>query len=135
MWRTALVFSVLGLLACSDNTSTTDGGNSGDSAKGPTTCNADYDCPSGGDHCYFPADGGCSLQGNKGVCQNFTAQLGCTPNVACGCDGTTISVCAPGASVDRPSNFPGACPLGDAGVEAGDDSGDDAASGTDASPE
>jgi len=127
MWRTALPFVLL--LGCSDNSSATDSGTGGDGAKTPAACTADFDCQSAGDHCYFPADGGCSIQGLKGVCQNFTAQPGCTPNIACGCDGTTVTVCAPGTSVDRPSNFAGACPVSDAGVEAGDDA------GTDASPE
>jgi hypothetical protein len=127
-YRVLAIFA-LALLGCSD------GGTSGDAAvdsstdadAGPATCVADFDCPNVGDHCFFPVDGGCTLQGRQGTCMAFTATPGCTATVACGCDGTTITVCAPDGYVDRPSVSAGACPPMDGGSDAGDDGSSDAA--------
>ena len=87
---------------------------------GPIPCTSDPDCPSAGDHCWFPVNGMCTLTGMQGQCNSFMAMAGCTPNLACGCDGTTISVCGPPGLTNRPSNTAGACPQSDAGVDASD---------------
>ncbi len=120
----ALIF--LGVCACSNGGGGNDAGSdAGDGGNAPVSCSSDSDCPNIGDHCFFVIDGGCSLQNLTGVCMGYTAPASCTPNVACGCDGTTISVCAPAGYVDRSSRNAGACPA-DAGTDDGS---------TDASPE
>ncbi len=117
-------------LACSPGAGSgdagADGSTAGDSATGG--CTTELDCPSIGDRCYFAIDAGCSTAGRTGTCMPYTAPASCTPNVACGCDGTTISECAPDGFVDRPSAGPGACPPSDAGDDADDGSASDAAS-------
>ena len=117
------------ICACNGDSSNGDGGSDATSdGTAPQVCAGDFDCPSAGSKCWFVADGGCSVQSLKGVCMTFTPPDKCAPTVACGCDGTTISVCAPQGYVDRPSNNVGACPS-DAGSETGTDGGADA--GTD----
>jgi hypothetical protein len=99
------------LLACSNNSGGADA--SSDSPvdqNTQTTCFSDVDCEAVGDHCFYAITGGCSLGGSTGVCINYSQPATCTPNVACGCDGTTISVCAPDGYVTRLSAGPGACP-------------------------
>jgi len=115
------------LCACNGDSATGDGGSdaAADGNVGPQVCAGDFDCPSSGSKCWFVVDGGCSLQSLKGVCMSFTPPDNCAATVACGCDGTTISECAPAGYVDRQSNSIGACP-NDAGVDAGDDGGADA---------
>ena len=114
-------------LACSPGGGGSDAGGDvttgGDGATGG--CTTELDCPSVGDRCYFAIDAGCSTAGRTGKCMPYTAPASCTPNVACGCDGTTISECAPDGVVDRPSAGAGACPPSD---DAGDDAATDAAS-------
>jgi len=112
------------LVACSNN-----GGNGADASadaapdqNAPVGCLTDSECPAAGDHCYFAIDAGCSIAGSNGVCLYYAQTAGCTPNVACGCDGTTISVCAPPGYVDRVSNYAGACPS-DGGTDGGADDG------------
>jgi hypothetical protein len=108
------------LAACSNGGGSTDAGaDSGDGGPPGSSCSTDNDCPSIGDHCYYVIDGGCSLQNLKGTCMAFSPPANCTANVACGCDGTTITVCAPAGYVDRSSNHAGACPVIDSGVTDG----------------
>jgi hypothetical protein len=137
MMRSCLVGMIF-LCAC-DGDSSTDAGTdaSGDGYQASPVCLGDFDCPNTGESCWFVIDGGCTVQNQNGVCLPFTAPADCTAstNVACGCDGTTISVCAPAGYVDRTSNRAGACPS-DAGpgTDGGtDDAGTDDAG--DASPE
>ncbi len=118
-----LVFTILALLlaaACSSTPAPGDGGTdaAGDGGNPPTTCTGDFDCPSASQHCYFPMDGHCTVQGETGTCMEFQEPDACQPNVSCGCDGTTISVCAPAGYVNRVSNFSGPCPA-DAGTADG----------------
>jgi hypothetical protein len=122
----ALVFLLMPL-ACSGDDTKTDGGPDATSDVGPTktACSGDFDCPNSGEKCWFVVDGGCTLQNLKGFCLPFTQPDKCAPTVACGCDGTTISVCAPVGYVDRPSNTAGACPGGDAGDDGASDAGSD----------
>jgi len=109
------------LCACNGDSSSGDGGSdaAGDGNTGPQACAGDFDCPSAGNKCWFTVDAGCGVQSLKGICLSFTPPDNCTPTVACGCDGTTISVCAPQGYVDRPSNYAGACP-DDGGADASD---------------
>ncbi len=114
--RIAWALVLLSICACSNGGGGSDAGaDAGDAGQPPSPCSTDTDCPSLGQHCYFVIDGGCSLQNLKGVCMAFTAPDPCPGNVACGCDGTTITACAPAGYVDRSSNFAGACPS-DGGV-------------------
>src|SRR5438874_2735322 len=112
MRRRACLAMMIVMCGCSGDSSTTDAGAdaTADTAPGPQPCAGDFDCPSSGSKCWFVVDGGCSVQNLKGVCLSFTPPDKCAPTVACGCDGTTISVCAPQGYVDRSSNFAGACP-------------------------
>jgi hypothetical protein len=114
------------LCACNGDSSQTDAGAdaTGDGSTGPQACAGDFDCPSSGSKCWFVVDGGCTLKSQTGVCMSFTAPDKCAPTVACGCDGTTISVCAPAGYVDRPSNSAGACP-DDGGADSSADAGTD----------
>ena len=112
------------LFICACNGGDPSGGDGGVDAAGdmsttPQTCAGDFDCPSSGSKCWFTIDAGCSVLSLKGVCKSFTPPDKCAPTVACGCDGTTISVCAPQGYVDRPSNYAGPCP-DDGGTDAGD---------------
>ena len=127
-------FATLAVAACSNNggggsDASTDS-SSGDGAAG---CAGDYDCPNVSDHCFYPIDLGCSTAGPVGTCMPYTAPSNCTPTVACGCDGTTISVCAPAGYVDRPAAGPGACPPSDAGDDGATDDGATDDGATDAS--
>lgn len=126
--RNAWALILLVLCACSNGGGGNDAGaDGGDGGKPLASCSTDSDCANIGDHCFYVIEGGCSLQNLKGVCMGYTAPANCTPNVACGCDGTTISVCAPAGYVDRASRNAGACP---APQDAGTDTGS-----ADASPE
>ena len=121
--------ATLAAAACSNSSgggsdASTDSPN-GDGATGG--CAGDYDCPNVSDHCFYPIDLGCSTAGQVGTCMGYTAPSNCTPTVACGCDGTTISVCAPDGYVDRPASGPGACPPSDAGDDGATDAADDGA--------
>ena len=118
----ALVF-LLFVFACSGDDTKTDGGAdaTNDVAIQKTPCSGNFDCPNSGDKCWFVVDGGCTLQNSKGSCLPFTPPDKCAPTVACGCDGTTISVCAPVGYVDRSSNNAGACPAIDAGNDGAAD--------------
>lgn len=138
--KLVFAFFTMALVACSSDSNSTDGGTDAPTdTKTATACSGDFDCPSAGDHCYFAIDGGCTIQGLSGVCMNYSQPASCTPNVACGCDGTTISICAPAGYVDRSSRNAGACPPGDSGVDASDadlgDSASDAATDADATGE
>lgn len=88
---------------------------------GTATCTGDFNCPSASDRCFFAINAGCGQNELRGTCIPFTTPPSCTPNVACGCDGTTISVCAPDGYVDRPSSGPGPCPPS---ADGGDDASD-----------
>jgi len=111
--------------ACNGDNSNGDGGSDAtNDNNAPQVCAGDFDCPTAGNKCWFVVDGGCSVQGNKGVCMTFVPPDNCTATVACGCDDTTISICAPPGYVDRPSNSVGACPNSDAGSDAGTDAAD-----------
>jgi hypothetical protein len=94
---------------------------------GTAGCTGDLDCSNVSDRCFFPVTGDCTQTGPVGTCMPYTAPASCTPTVACGCDGTTISVCAPDGYVDRPSSGLGACPATDGGDDASMDAGDAAA--------
>ena len=124
MLRACLAMIVL--CACNGDSSAVDAGADGssDGNQPPKTCAGDFECPSAGSKCWFAVDGGCTIQSQKGVCISFTPPDKCAPTVACGCDGTTISVCAPVGYVDRTSNSAGACP-DDGGAEAATDAGTD----------
>jgi len=111
------------LCACNGDSSNGDGGVTeagSDVPTAPPKCAGDFDCPNAGSKCWFAVDGGCTVQGVMGVCMSFTPPDKCAPTVACGCDGTTISVCAPAGYVDRSSNYAGPCP-DDGGTDAGVD--------------
>lgn len=106
-----LLFSFSIVTACSNAPSTTDGGVDGASEAAPLGgCTTDVECQEVGQHCYFPINGGCSLQGNQGTCITYSQPATCTPNVACSCSGDTLSACAPDGYVDFPSRTSGACP-------------------------
>jgi hypothetical protein len=124
---------LLFLLGCNGDDSGHDAGPdaTSDVAAPTTPCSGDFDCPNSGEKCWFVVDGGCTLQNLKGSCLPFTPPDKCAPTVACGCDGTTISVCAPVGYVDRPSNTAGACATVDSGADAGDDGGGGGDAGTD----
>ncbi len=128
-------FFAFGSAACNggsgSNDASTDGASDGSQ---PATCQTQFDCKNAGDLCFYPVNGGCTLQGDQGVCFSYNAAPNCTPNVACGCDGTTISVCAPAGYVNRFSQSAGACPVSDAGAD-GDSATDDASDAADALPE
>lgn len=100
------------MCACNGDSSSGDAGPdaTGDGNNPPQVCAGDFDCPSAGNKCWFTIDAGCGVQSLKGVCMSFTPPDKCAPTVACGCDGTTISICAPAGYVDRPSNYAGPCP-------------------------
>jgi len=131
MRKLILAFLAVAAAGCSNG-----GGGSDASTDSPAAdvatggCTTDLDCPNIGDHCYFAIDAGCTITGTLGKCMAYTQPSTCTPNVACGCDGTTISVCAPAGYVDRPSMGAGACPPSDAGDDGASDDG-----ASDASPE
>ena len=115
-----LLVAFLFAVACSNTAPAVDGGadgSSSDSANPPTKCTGDFDCPSAGQHCFFVIDGHCSFANVTGTCMDFAEPDACQPNVACGCDGTTISVCGPAGYVNRSSNFAGPCPV-DASADA-----------------
>ena len=121
---TKVIFASI-TLALASACSPSGGGNDGGSDATPdgaqnNSCTGDFECTSAGDHCFFPIDGGCTVQGRSGTCVAYQAPSSCTPNVSCGCDGTTISVCAPPGLVDRASMSAGACPVVDAGDDASD---------------
>lgn len=122
------------LAGCSNGGGSNDGGTDGTTSEtGANTCTSDVDCSKSGDHCYFPITGGCS---SVGTCITYSQPASCTPNVACGCDNTTISVCAPTGYVTFPAKASGAC-IDDGGTDApatdgATDATDDA---SDASPE
>ena len=116
---------------CSNSGNGGDASTDGNGDAPPITCAGDYDCPSAA-YCFFVIDGGCSVSGVNGVCLFYTQPPNCTPNVACGCDGTTVSVCAPAGYTNRVSNYAGPCPYVDAGSDADDGATD---GGTDALPE
>jgi hypothetical protein len=118
MMRACLVAMIV-LCGCNGDSSATDGGTeaASDTKQPPATCTSDSDCPSVGNKRWFPVDGGCGVQQNTGTCISFSPPDKCAPTVACGCDGTSISVCAPAGYVDRPSNYAGACP-DDGGADA-----------------
>ena len=107
--------------ACSNASPAADAGADAgpDARTTPTSCTFDFDCPSGGQRCFFPIDGHCTVAGQSGTCMDFTEPDACQPNVACGCDGTTVSACAPAGYVDRSSNFAGPCPAPEAGPADG----------------
>ena len=127
-WLGPLLLTVAA--ACSPSGGGDDGGSDapsgGDAGNGG--CTFDDDCPNLGDKCLFAIDGGCTVAGRTGTCIAYSTPSSCTPNVACGCDGTTISVCAPAGYVDRASMSAGACPESDAGTDGGADASDDGAS-------
>lgn len=112
------IFFLLASSACSN------GGGGGNDAgadalpeTGPTACTSDTDCPMIGYTCWYPINGGCTLQGMNGQCLFYSQTSMCVPNVGCGCDGTTISVCGPPGVVNRPSQMSGVCPMSDAGPD------------------
>ncbi len=127
---------MVSLCGCSNGGNGGDASTDGSGEAAPTTCAGDNDCPGAGSFCYFVIDGGCSISGVSGVCLFYTQPQTCTPNVSCGCDGTTISICAPSGYVNRQSNYAGPCPA-DAGTDAGTDAATDGATdgSTDALPE
>jgi len=120
------------LAACSNGSGAPDASTDAEADGGTGTCTGDFDCPNASDSCFFAINGGCGENELSGTCIPYTPPASCaTPNVACGCDGTTISVCAPAGYVNRPSSGPGECPpMPDAG-----DGGDDDGSATDAAGE
>lgn len=124
-----LAFFVACVGACSNDSGGTDASTDASTdAPDAGGCAGDFDCPNASDHCYFPISGGCST---LGICSPFVPSSNCTPTTACGCDGTTISVCAPDGYVDRPATGAGACPPSDAGDDgATEDATDDAADAT-----
>ncbi len=111
------------LAGCSNGGGGNDGGTDATAETGPQTCTADTSCSSSGQQCWFAIDGGCGLSGSQGVCLTYIAPQMCTPNVACGCDGTTVTLCGPAGYVDRFSAYAGPCPMSDAGPEASVDAG------------
>jgi len=116
MKASSLMFLMLAA-ACSSGSPAVDAGSDGatDGSKPNASCTFDYDCASAGQRCFFPIDGHCTVAGQTGTCMDFQEPDACQPNVSCGCDGTTISVCAPAGYVDRSSNFSGPCPAPEAG--------------------
>jgi hypothetical protein len=121
----AAAFMVAALVnGCSNGSGNPDASTDASGDAAPVTCTGDSDCPSISESCYFPINGGCVLSGLTGVCLNYTQPMSCTPNIACGCDGTTINICAPAGYVDRASRSAGACPMSDAGMDTGSDAPD-----------
>lgn len=114
-----LVVVVVVAAACSNTAPPADAGGdaTADSGNPPAKCTGDFDCSSAGQHCFYVIDGHCSFANVTGTCMDFVEPDACTPNVACGCDGTTISVCGPAGYVNRSSNFAGPCPI-DASADA-----------------
>ena len=128
--------ALLFVAACSNGGGSNDGGTDGTTSDvSPNACTSDVDCVNAGAHCYFAITGGCSA---TGTCITYSPPATCTPNVACGCDDTTISVCAPAGYVTFPASAANACP-DDGGTDASDAGNDagaaDASDAGDASPE
>ncbi len=132
--RTLFALSIVMVVACSNGGGNGDAGPDGTTSDtGANTCTSDVDCVKSGDHCYFPMTGGCS---SPGTCITYSQPVTCTPNVACECDNTTISVCAPAGYVTFPVKATGAC-VDDGGTDADSatDATADADDASDASPE
>jgi hypothetical protein len=124
------------VLGCSNNSGGSDASTDSPSDQSSAaSCTSDPDCPNAGDHCYYKIGGGCSIAGSSGTCITFAPSAGCTPNVACGCDDTTISVCAPDGYVTFPNAMSGACPASDASTDAPSESSTDDGAVTDATSE
>ncbi|HEY1956777.1 MAG TPA: hypothetical protein VGH28_14255 [Polyangiaceae bacterium] len=125
MRKLILAFFVVAAAGCSNGDGGSDASTDSPAGDGATGgCTTDLDCPSLGDHCYFPVNGGCTAAGRTGACTPYTVPATCaTPIVACGCDGTTITECTPPGLVDRASMSAGACPPSDAGDDGSSDDG------------
>ncbi len=91
-------------------------------------CTADRDCPDT-HRCVFAVDKGC---GAAGECQPYTQVSGCEANVACGCDGKTVPLCAPEGYAPRPVASSGACAKDAGGGDSGNTDAGGGDSGADA---
>jgi hypothetical protein len=93
----------------SGNTGTAPDANVGD-AQG-RACAADRDCPAAY-RCAFPVASGCA---SKGSCVLFSPPAGCEQKIACACDGTKATFCAPDGYASAPIKAVGPC-TGDASI-------------------
>jgi hypothetical protein len=105
-----------------------DPGQSGQNSSGPDAsgdasgrfCVAARDCPAAF-VCAYPIADAC---GASGRCLPYG--IACDASAACGCDGTSVPLCAPAGFAPKPVKSESACnaPPSDAGIDAGSDASD-----------
>jgi len=135
---TALSFGVFMVLACGDTPigapvgdqnydDPSDPGQTGQNNYAPEAgdangraCVSARDCPATF-VCAYPIADAC---GATGRCLPYTPVAGCDSDLACACDGTTVSLCAPSGYAAQPVAAIGSCDGGGADASSSDASAD-----------